>query len=312
MPTYHPALTAWLRTHHGVVSRRRLLSLGVTPDQLVAMLRSGELLLIWEGVYRHAVWPDTFLSSCAALCAADPTLMICCGGAARMWSYRRCSALDLHVTGTGTGLRITGGPLHHRCPVMPPHHVHQRSDGIRLTSPARTVFDLAKHLPPGDLESVIEQGLRRSQFDVPTLYGVGALLCRRGRAGSSNFANVLSSRPLWRRPVDSHAELALGKALHTAGVRLEPHVSLTLANGQTVHPDLGDPLVGFYVEIDDHEWHGGRLDATYDLQRDRQARLVGARIERVSTDEIALMPASLIASLVAAYHQQRTLSLTKG
>jgi len=58
--------------------------LGVTPDQLVAMLRSGELLLIWEGVYRHAVWPDTFLSSCAALCAADPTLMICCGGAARM------------------------------------------------------------------------------------------------------------------------------------------------------------------------------------------------------------------------------------
>jgi len=84
VPTYHPALTAWLRTHHGVVSRRRLLSLGVTPDQLVAMLRSGELLLIWEGVYRHAVWPDTFLSSCAALCAADPTLMICCGGAARM------------------------------------------------------------------------------------------------------------------------------------------------------------------------------------------------------------------------------------
>jgi hypothetical protein len=51
-----------------------------------------------------------------------------------------------------------------------------------------------------------------------------------------------------------------------------------LANGQTVHPDLGDPFVGFYVEIDDHEWHGGRLDSTYDLQRDRQARLVGARI----------------------------------
>jgi hypothetical protein len=112
--------------------------------------------------------------------------------------------------------------------------------------------------------------------------------------------------------VDSHAELTLLNALHSAGVNLEPQVSLTLANGQTVHPDLGDPFVGFYVEIDDHEWHGGRLDSTYDLQRDRQARLVGARIERVSTDEIDHMPASLIASLVAAYNQQRTLSLTTG
>lgn len=97
-----------------------------------------------------------------------------------------------------------------------------------------------------------------------------------------------------------------------AGVHLEPQVSLTLRNGQIVHPDLGDPAVRFFIEIDDHEWHGSRLDATYDQQRDRQARLIGARIERVSTDEIVAMPPSLVASLVAAYHQQRILSLSTG
>jgi hypothetical protein len=169
---------------------------------------------------------------------------------------------------------------------------------------------LSKHLGPESIESVIEQGLRRSLFDIPTLYGVGALMCRRGRPGSAVFAAVLSSRPTWRRPADSHPEIELRRALAAVGVHLEPQLSLTLADGNTVHPDLGDRGAHFYIEIDDHEWHGSRLDATYDVQRDRQARLVGARIERVSTDEIATMPPSLLTSLAAAYRQQRTLLLS--
>ncbi|MEO7371680.1 MAG: hypothetical protein ABIZ69_12495, partial [Ilumatobacteraceae bacterium] len=70
MPRFHPLLVAWLRAHHGVVSRRRLLSLDVTAGQLKAMLHCGELVVVWEGVYRHALWPETFLSTCAAVCAA--------------------------------------------------------------------------------------------------------------------------------------------------------------------------------------------------------------------------------------------------
>lgn len=310
MPTFHPLLAAWFRGHHGVVSRRQLFSLDVTPGALKAMLRSGELVVAWEGVYRHALWPDTALSRCAALCAADPGLVVSCGGAASIWGYRRCSHLDLHVCGPGPGLCFSGGPVHHRCPILPTEHVHSREDGIRVTSPARTIFDLSKHLRAVDIESIIEQGIRRSLFDIPTLYRVGELLCRRGRGGSAVFAAVLSSRPTWRRPADSHPELALRRALGLAGVALEPQVALVLHDGHKVHPDLGDPEVGFYVEIDDHEWHGGRLDATYDRQRDRQARLVGARIERVSTDEVALMPPALIASLATAYRQQRALSVS--
>lgn len=309
MPRFHPLLAAWLRGHHGIVSRQQIFSLDVTPGGLRAMLHCGELVVVWEGVYRHALWPDTSLSRCVALCAADPTLVVSCGGAGRIWRYRRCAHLDLHVSGTGTGLRFSGGPVHHRCPIMPTEHVHTREDGIRVTSPARTIFDLSKHLEADDLESIIEQGIRRSLFDIPTLYEVGGILCRRGRAGSAVFAAVLSSRPTWRRPADSHPELELRNALSFAGVHLEPQVALILHDGHKVHPDLGDPAVGFYIEIDDHEWHGGRLDATYDRQRDRQARLVGARIERVSTDEIASMPPSLVTSLVTAYRQQRAWSL---
>ena len=310
MPTFHPQLSSWLRAHHGVVSGAQLAALEITESALAAMIRCGELIVVWEGVYRHAMWPETFLSRCSAVCATDPTVVVTCGGAARIWGFRRCSHLDLHVSGTSTGLRFTDGPVHHRCPIMPNDHVRDRDDGIRVTSPARTVFDLSKHLRAGDLESVIEQGMRRSLFDIPALYAIGGLLCRRGRAGSAQFASVLSSRPAWRRPADSHPEIKLRKALSNIGVHLEPQVSLTLHNGNIVHPDLGDPVVRFYIEIDDHEWHGGRLDAAYDQQRDRQARLVGARIERVSTDEIRALSPALVTSLALAYRQHRSLSLS--
>src|SRR4249920_2765069 len=124
MPTHQPTLASWLRSHHGVVSQLQLTAMGITRGQRAALLHSGELVPVWEGVYRHAVWPDTFLSQCTAVCAADPTLVITCGGAGRFWGFRRCAHVGTHVSGTGTGLRFVGGPLHHRCPIMPIEHIH--------------------------------------------------------------------------------------------------------------------------------------------------------------------------------------------
>ena len=309
MSVFNPALAAWLRSHHGVVSRARLLEFGLTPAAIKWLVSTGELIVVHEGVYRHAIWPDTFLSRCGAHSAADERLVICCGGATRLWEFRKCTGLALHLVTDAPGRLIVDGPVIHRCTVLPPEHVVERPDGIRVTSPARTIFDISRHATAMQLESVIEQGLRRSQFDIPTLYGVGQLLCRRGRAGSRLFADVLTSRPAWRRPVDSHPELELLHALERRGLSLQTQVSVTLPNGVTIHPDLGDPAVGFYIEIDDHEWHAGRIPSTNDDWRDRQLRLIGARVERVSTDEVAAMRPALLADLVQAYRQQRALAL---
>jgi hypothetical protein len=308
MPTFVPALAAWLRSHHGVVSRRKLIELGLTPGAIRALLSSGELVAVHDGVYRHAMWPDTLLSRCGAISMADARLVVCCGGATDIWNYRGCTSVGLHASSTARGLPIGDGIVVHRCPVMPSSHVHERPDGIRVTSPIRTVFDIAKHVGPTTLESVIEQGLRRGQFDVPALYEMGRLMCRRGRDGSTMFAQVVTSRPAWRRPVDSHPELLLLNELARHGVHLRTQVKVTLPDGQDIHPDLGDPGCGFYIEIDDHEWHDGRLDSTYDDHRDRQVRLIGGRVERVSTDEIRAMPPRLVADLVAAYRQHRSVS----
>lgn len=148
---------------------------------------SGELIVEHEGVYRSAAWPVDVKSRCAAFCAADDRVVVCCGGAAQLCEYRSCTKVGVHITTTAPGRPIGGSTVVHRCSIMPTGHADHRPDGIRVTSPVRTVFDLTKHVEPITLESVIEQGLRRRQFDITALYDVGKLLCRRGRDGASQF-----------------------------------------------------------------------------------------------------------------------------
>ncbi len=305
MPTFHPHLAAHLQSHHGVVDRRTLLDLSITDNDARAMIAAGELVSVADGVYRHAAAPRTFESRCVEWCATDPSVVVGCGGAVRLLQYRGCGHVDVHLLTARPGKPFRHGIKVHRCPVLPDDHVIHRPDGIRLTSPTRTVFDLARHVRWNQLESVIEQGLRRSQFDIQELYAVAHLLCRRGRAGSALFANVLRSRPAWRRPVDSRPELVLLKAMARAGVELRTQPEVHLGGDVAIHPDLGDPGCGFYIEIDDHEWHGGRLDSAYDDRRDRQLRLLGCWVERVSTDDLRPVRPGLIDELVAAYRAQR-------
>ena len=76
-----------------------------------------------------------------------------------------------------------------------------------------------------ELESLIEQGIARSNFTVPTLWAHARRLCRHGRPGSARFVEVLSRREVWRRPVDSDYELRLERAMRAAGF-LRSHASI--------------------------------------------------------------------------------------
>ena len=97
----------------------------------------------------------------------------------------------------------------------------------------------------------------------------------------------------------------LRDALQRAGLDLTTQPSLALPDGRTIHPDLGDDEVTFYVEIDEHAWHGGRQRTTRDNIRDRQAGLGGAMVVRVGTDEIDDRLGDLVAELVELHRLRR-------
>ena len=308
MTQFPTKLSDHFRSHHGIVSTSALRRMKISKATREQLLRSEIIEVVYEGVYRLRAWPVTFESRCAALCAADPTIAISCCSSCRLQGVRGCTSNTIHaLTTRGTlPVKVDGKDVViHRTTLLPRAHIVRRADGIRLTKAARALLDDARHCEALDLESKIEDAINRGKCTPQTLGAMATEMAGRGRRGTVLFADVLRGRPAWRRPVGSHPELVLRDALRRAGLELATQPSLTLPDGRTIHPDLGDDDITFYVEVDDHAWHGGRTRTTRDNIRDRQAGLGGAMVVRVGTDEVEDTLDAVAAEIIELHRMRR-------
>jgi very-short-patch-repair endonuclease len=300
-------LAAWLGAHHGVVTRTWLREHGVSDGQLRQMRESGRILEAHRGVYRSSSAPRTQYQRMAELVA-------CTGGAVshtsagQIWGFRKLSRYrEIHLTVTQVVQRRFDGDgldevVLHRSSTLPAPDVVARGDGIVLTSPARTVVDLAGVIPEADLESIVEQGLAMGRFSLTRLMATQDRLASPGRKGTKQLRRVLASRSLRQRPVDSDYELRLLRALQAEGVpTFERQMPLRLVGGELVHPDLAEPTRRFIIEVDHATWHAGEKAKMYDHWRDRQYHLLGWHSERVSDKDINHRLPETVQELLAIY-----------
>jgi very-short-patch-repair endonuclease len=212
-----------------------------------------------------------------------------------------------HVTVSPARHPLTSSTIRvHRSAVLGASHVRTRKDGIRVTSPARTLFDLSGVIGNDRLESAIEHALRLGLVTVPDLWAVGRELACRGRVGSGRFVRMLHARPDHRNPVDSNLELVLERALVGAGLpKPERQFELRLRNGHKIHPDLAWPEIRLAIEVDHVEWHGGIVAIMNDHARDRQVALLGWSVERVTDGEIKTRLRSVVADLSQLHSARR-------
>jgi hypothetical protein len=248
------------------------------------LVARGGLVAHGGGVLVAPAAPVTFEQQVAIACAVTNGVA-CHPTAGRLWAFRRTpSTCDVHVVvAHGRHPQVRAGIIVHRSRDLPATDVVNRGDGIRLTSPPRTIFDAAGTVVPADLESMIEQGIDRGNFTIGTLWRTCQRLRTHGRCGGAALAAVLAARPSWRRPARSDYELRLERAMGARGFPpLTREYAIVIAPGEVVHPDLGLPEYGFFVEVDHLSWHGGREETAYDRRRDMKLRLLGAQVERVT------------------------------
>lgn len=304
MPAFTASLAEHLRLFHGVVDDRQLDGLGVSRHQREALIRDGVLDPIHRGVYHVRSAPVTLESRALGICLADPRAVITGAAAGRLWGLRRmppADVVDVRVPHHVHSISAEWVRLR-RCNALDPVDVVERPDGIRIVSPPRLAFDVAAVLTDLDLESVIEQIIDREWCTVRTLCDTGRRLCHPARPGSSRFARVLGSRPAWLKPVDSHLELRLYDALRVAGVNgLVRQHPVPLPGGWTIHADIAVPRVRWAVAIDHVTWHGGRIDAQRDKQNDRQARMIGWGVDRVTDEDLTLRLREVTAELMSIH-----------
>ena len=306
MHPFHSAVLEHFARHYGVSSGEQLRALGLTRHQIELTVERRQIIAIHGGVYRLASTPESFEGRCLAACLADPELAISHQSAGRLSGIRQMRDVRYHVsTSHGRHPVVAGDVRVHHTGVLDPDHVRTRKDGIRLTSPARTMFDLAKVVGPERLESAVEHALRLELTTIPELWEIARRLAVRGRPGSGRFVRLLHARPAWLRPVDSDLELRFERAVMAAGlpqpVRQHP---IRLRTGVKIHPDLAWPNLCLAAEVDHVTWHGGIVPIIDDRTRDRQLRLLSWQVERITDREITTNLGGVVRDFVELYHQR--------
>jgi predicted transcriptional regulator of viral defense system len=160
------SVAAFAARRHDVASRAQLLDLGLGYSAIDEWIARGLLHAVHRGVY--AVGRQRLPREgrrMAAVLAAGPDAVLSHRSAAALWAIHRTSRTDIEVT-TARRCRRPGIDAHRVA--LPPDEVTTH-DGIPVTTPARTLFDLAAVLSPRQLQHALNEAeIRRLTSPIPS------------------------------------------------------------------------------------------------------------------------------------------------
>jgi hypothetical protein len=302
-----PQAHAVFARQHGVASVEQLLHAGMSDRQLRQLQHAGDLELVLRGAYRSPSAQVTEPSRCAAVCLARPDVAIAGPTAGRLWGFRRLPPDHrIHVIAPRvSNPAMARWVVPYRTDARHPHDIVERDDGIRLTTRARTAFDLARWLGPDDLLSVIEQAAHDGALPDDDFLAVAADWLSPRRPWARAFLQALDRR-LPGGPAESHPEVRVADALHRTGVRgLVRQHRLRLPGYGEARFDLAIPELRWAIEVDLHPRHRETLGAASDAARDRAASAVGWITTRITKEQYDGRFNETIADVASLHSQLR-------
>ena len=282
-------IAALANRQHGVVTARQLLDLGLGKGAIAYRAQVGRLHRLYRGVYGVGHRPVSPLAhAMAVVLACGPGTVLSHGSAATLWGISRHWLTPLEVT-TQSGRRRSKLRVHRS-------HTLTRRDvtlqcGIPVTSPARTLLDIADRLGDIALARAVND-LRHARY--LSLADLAELLARHPQTRATNRLRHFLAHPD-RAPTRSEFEDAFLLFAERYGLP-EPQVN-TRVLGHEV--DALFPAHKLVVELDGWEFHSPREQ--FETDRDRDADLLAAEIAtvRMTSERFKLTPAREAARLHA-------------
>jgi very-short-patch-repair endonuclease len=270
-----------------MVTTRQLREAGFGDGAILRRTAGGWLVRRHRGVYQVGVFGGPFGREMAALLACGPGAVLSHQTAAAIW--RLCVAEyggPVHVLGTRAQVP---GVRTHRSALDRTQVAHRH--GLPVTTPARTLIDLASSMPVVELTRLIEEAQIRR---VMTLTQLGAALDQaKGRRGVKQLRALIESELGYTR---SEAERRL-RALVKAAALPPPRTNVKVA-GLEVDALWSDHRL--VVEVDGYAYHRTREAFERDRRRDAWLLVAGYRVLRITWRRLTREPEQVIALLAAA------------
>jgi hypothetical protein len=279
----------------GVVSARELHACGLDDEAILVRVRNGRLHRKHQGVYAvgHPNIPleGEFLAAVKA-CGLGALLSHYAGAA--HWEMVEWDGRYPEVTVVGAGTRLHPGIRVHRTKLLDPRDRRQHK-GIPVTSPARTLVDLASIVYYRRLRRAVRQA---QSLRLVTLGQIAETMNRLGpRRGVRNLRRILATGPAPTRSdlQDVVLDLILGGGLKHPDV----NAPLTI-DGRRVVPDFRWAEQRLVVEADSAKWHAGELAKEDDAERQALLEAYGERVVRVTWEQAIARRTQTLARLRAA------------
>jgi very-short-patch-repair endonuclease len=285
-------IAALAEDQHGLVTAAQLRAAGVSSSSVSRRLQAGRLHSVHHGVYAvgHRA-PNADARLHAAVLAVGGDAVLSHISAAGLWGLLRVELLDpsrptdvitTRHLGRRRGIRV------HRTPTLARRDTTRQS-GIPVTTPARTLLDLAGVAPANWLGRAVREAEVLRLVDVSQLLAASA-----SRRGAARLRELVSDGPaptrseLEDRTLDLMRRHGLPRPLVNATVR---------AGGRAYEVDFLFQEHRVIVEADGERYHGTALARRADAARQAALEVAGYRVVRLTWQQVTREGAQTAARL---------------
>ena len=276
----------------GVITRAQLIELGLTRTTIDNWVKHSRLHPLYRGVYLlgHAGVTEG-ARELGAVLACGRGAVISHRSAAWLWRLLPAAKGDVEVTVAGRDCRSRPGIRVHRVRDLDRRDI-RKLGRIPITSPARTILDLAAVVGPRELEQALAEAYARRLARRSEL--VSLLARRPSRPGTRALRALLDDgTPALTRSQAEDRLLALIRAAELP----QPEVNVRIGRHEVDFMWRDQRLV---VEVDGFAFHSSRAAFERDRRRDSELSSQGFRVTRVTWRQIVDEPVALVARLATA------------
>jgi very-short-patch-repair endonuclease len=287
---------------------------GVSHHELYGTVRDGEWVRRARGLLVVAGAPPTWHQDLqVALLAAGDRAVVSGHPALEVHGFRRCrKGLVEVMVPFGVGHTAPFGRL--RQTRWLPDTDIVVIDGLRVTSVARTVFDVIGE--PGHplafrreplrgahnhaSKLLIDEGMRRHGLTMGDLARMLVVHGRRGVAGTSIIREIVKELGLEYRPTDTELENTVLELIVSRGIEAPEHqVDISDHTGWLGRVDFFYRLLRLIIEVDGPD-HDTPLQQALDALRDAAMRAAGYEVLRIHWTLVFGDPRAVVKKVLAA------------
>lgn len=283
----------------GVVSRAQVLAAGGTARMIHNRIDAQVWETVHAGVYRLAGTPASWLQRLMAAClACGSEACVSHHAAAGLWQLRGFGEGPVEVSIWRSARRRRDLKIHR----VLLDSVDLTSVGtIPVTTPARTLIDVAGVVPRDVVEEALDDALRRRLVTRSRLRWRINELAAKGRRGIKVIRELLDARETGVSVPQSVFETRLLRVLRDARLPTPSLQHEVRDRGRLVAiVDFAFPEARVAIEADGYRWHSGRVRWERDLARRNRLTALGWRVVHVTWSDLRREPRTIVAAISVA------------